>query len=535
VKLCVDGAGAAIPCRLELSRTRQLRNSIRVECERAVLELHRSDFTSVEIHNRGVQARNGTSSVAHRVLHTARWQGCGELNGYQAFRAEIDDWVDAIVSGAQPVLSAKSVMPVVRIIDECYRHKKTLKEPWDNGPSDRRGRGPAMATTVQPIPTRVLVTGAGGFLGCRTVDLLANHHGVQVRALVRQPRSAARLARWPIDIAIGDVCSAADMSRVMDGCDAVVHCAVGTSWKASESARTTVEGTRRVAEAALNATVKRFVHISTMAVHGDITAPLLTEDSPTTPAAGDRYGWNKLRAEQEIAALVKRGLPAVVLRPTRIYGPFSETFTVRPLQALMNGRLVLAGDVDVPANMVYVDNVVDAIARALVAAEPAIGHAYLINDDDQVSLREFFGFFADAHGLTLRVEQDRIATAPRPAALLVRAIHGLKTIAFSAELRGLVRRVMDTDPIGSVPRALWDASPRLQRQLLRSFHVNPAVVHRPAPLDTEPDLVYSVGRARVVADSARSALGYESVVDRRRAMALTLAWAEHARILAPRV
>src|SRR5205085_8526713 len=108
---------------------------------------------------------------------------------------------------------------------------------------------------------RVVVTGAGGFLGGRAVELLRDRFGWDAVPLVRSPSSAARLARWPHDILLGDICSRADMDRALKGCDAVVHCAVGTSWKADEARRVTVDGTRTVAEAALAAGVSRFVHI----------------------------------------------------------------------------------------------------------------------------------------------------------------------------------------------------------------------------------------------------------------------------------
>src|SRR4029077_12235686 len=102
-----------------------------------------------------------------------------------------------------------------------------------------------------------------------------------------------------------------------------------------------------------------------------------------------------------------RGLATIVLRPTRIYGPFSRTFTIRPLQALSHGQLAVGGNPDVPANMVYVDNVVAAIERALHASDNLNGSAYLISDPDQLSLRDFYEFFGKSSGLTVRVVPDQ--------------------------------------------------------------------------------------------------------------------------------
>src|SRR5262249_17420136 len=145
------------------------------------------------------------------------------------------------------------------------------------------------------------------------------------------------------DIRVGDVRSPADIKSALDGCDAVVHCAVGTSWKPKEVFQVTVDGTRTVAEAALEAGVDRFVHISSMAVHRNGEGQPIDETWPIDPPPLG-YGRNKLLAEREIDKAVARGLSAIILRPTRIYGPFSGTFTVRPLQALAEGRLVLSGN-----------------------------------------------------------------------------------------------------------------------------------------------------------------------------------------------
>lgn len=514
---------AGIPVRMELSRTRELRNSIRVECERATLELRRSDFTRVLVHPAG--------PTSAEVELTAAWAGHGEFVGYQAFRDEIDDWLGAIEAGTEPGLSGRSVLPVVRLIEDCYGRRTDLPEPWtDEGlrPIDRGV--PSGAISVTPVRRRVLVTGAGGFVGGRTVELLRERHGWDVVALVHRPGGAARLARWPGEIATGDVCSPADMARVAAGCDAVVHCAVGTIWPPDAARKVTVDGTRIVADAALAAGVKRFVHISTLFVHRREGGNVLDETAPLDPPAADGYGQAKLAAERALQRVARKGLNTVVLRPARIYGPFSKTFTVRPLQALAAGRFAIRGDAGVPANMVYIDNVVDAIARALEAPAGLGGSAFLIADPDQVSLGEFYGFFAPAGGgVRLVPDMDAgIGTAPGLVGSLVGAG---RTILTSPQLRAFVRKVLDTDPIGTLPRRLWDASPGLQQSLLRRFGADAAVIYRPAGGPGGGALVYYGEAARVSIKQAERALGYAPPVPRDRAMALTREWARYARLV----
>jgi predicted dehydrogenase/nucleoside-diphosphate-sugar epimerase len=523
----IDHDGALVTTRVELSRTRELRGSIRVTCERATLELLRGDFTQLLVHPTRPLADEDKVAPNYRLV--AEWSGQGAYVGYQAFREEIDDWVRAINNRTEPMLSGASVVPVVTLIEDSYRNPEPQSEPWtDEGLAPKPG-----ATTIEvPARRRVLVTGAGGFLGGRATEILRERYGWDAVAVVREPKSAARLARWPGEIAIGDVCSPTDMDRVVQGCDAVVHCAVGTIWPPEAARRVTVEGTKTVAEAARRAGVRRFVHISTLFVHRRDGAGTLDESTPVDPPADDDYGQAKLAAERALAGVAQQGLSTVVLRPVRIYGPFSKTFTVRPLEAISQGRFAVGGDPDVPANMVYVDNVVEAIARAVEAGDAVSGSAYLISDAEQVSLDEFFSYFASTVGRQVR----RVpAMPPRGAAsqpgVARRWIGGVKAIATSPELRGIVRRVLSTDPIGTLPRRLWDSSPGMQQTLLRRFGADAAVIYRPAAAEGVEQLVYTGEAARVSIDKARRDLGFEPPVSRERAMALTLAWARQARLL----
>ena len=513
-----------IPLRLELSRTRELRGSIRVSCEHAVLELLRGNFTEILVHH-----RNPESQPAVRLA--ASWPRQTAFIGYEAFRREIDDWLDAIAARRQPILSGRSVVPVVALIEAAYGARTPLHEKWCE-----EGLAAAPAIQTAKPRRRVMVTGAGGFLGGRTVEMLRERYGCTPVALVREPKSAARLARWPIDIVVGDVCSRRDMDRVLAGCDAVVHCAVGTSWRPEEARQVTVDGTRVVAEAALAAGVERFVHISSFFVHRREGISQIDEHVPLDPPARDSYGRNKLDAERALSAVAARGLSTIVLRPTRIYGPFSKTFTVRPLEAMSDGRFAIGGDSDVPANMVYVDNVVDAIACALSAPDTLSGAEYLITDAEQASLREFYEYFADLAGREVRLLPAwRSAQATSVSRVgLSKWLTGIRTIARSPELRAFVHRVIDTDGIGTLPRYLWNLSPAFQQSMLRRFGADSAVIYRrPAPAPAG-ELVYYGEGARVCGDKAARELTLGPIVPRSRAMELTAHWARYARLLPER-
>jgi nucleoside-diphosphate-sugar epimerase len=318
------------------------------------------------------------------------------------------------------------------------------------------------------------------------------------------------------------------MDRAMRGVDAVVHCAVGTSWDPAEVRRVTVDGTRTVAEAAARSGVRRFVHISTMSVHQRLSSGVLDESVPLNPPPDDSYGRNKLQAEEAVRKL--HSLSSIILRPARIYGPFSKTFTVRPLQALSQKRLAISGNPDVPSNMVYIDNVVGAIALALEAPDERVGSSYLINDPDQLTLQEFFDFFGRAEDLKVRLVPAPAEAAPARG-LAARWLEGSRAIVLSSELRALVHRILDTDPVGAVPRWLWNASPDAQAKLLKLFRVDPVMIYRPSDTQGEGDLVYNGDNSLVSSAKAERELGFRPIVSREDAMDLTLTWSRYARLV----
>ena len=520
----------AVPARVELSRTRELRGSIRVTCQGGVLELMRGDFCRVRVIPAIGDVRDLVADAPREVTIGAEWHDESQLVGYKAFRREFDDWLGAIRSGRPAQLSGASVVPVVRLIESCYAAAERLSEPWTDRPLGLARAAASPDVPVLRAKPKVLVTGAGGFLGCRTVELLHADGRWDVRAMVRRPGSAARLARLPVEIVIGDVVSRADVDRAMQGCDAVVHCAVGTGWPPETAFKTTVDGTRNVAEAA-QATGARLVHVSSMAVHGERVPARLDESVPLDPGSGVGYGRAKYLAEQSVMALIPKGLKAIALRPARIYGPFSRTFTVRPLTALKSGVLTLAGDADTPSNMVYVDNVVEAIVRALDPPPTAFGEAYLISEPDQLSWKDYYGVFAKAAGAEVKVVPYPEAGGAARRGVVGRWVDGGKQIAFSPEVRALAKKVMWTDPYGTLPRKLWERSPGLQRTVLKAIGVDEAVIYREprAPLPSE--LTFSIEPTLVVFEKAARELGYRGVVPRSEAMTLTTDWARYARLL----
>jgi nucleoside-diphosphate-sugar epimerase len=236
----------------------------------------------------------------------------------------------------------------------------------------------------------VLVTGATGLLGGMTARrLLAG--GVRVRGLARQPARAAELAAAGAEIVAGDMTDGASLERAIDGCHAVFHFAGALAnefrpW--SYFRQVNVEGTRRLALAALAGRVERFILCSTAWVYG-LAAGADTDESTPHQYSGEPYCDTKLDAEEVIRSLTRdQGLPAVIVQPTEVYGPDDRNWTLGPLELIRAGKMVLASGGSGLVQLIYQDDAVDGILAA--ARQGLVGEAYIIGGAEAVTIREYF-------------------------------------------------------------------------------------------------------------------------------------------------
>jgi nucleoside-diphosphate-sugar epimerase len=520
--------GAAVPARVELSRTRKLRNSIRIEGSRGVLEWMFGERSRLLVD----QGRRFVDRGAARpVVTEARWGDEIEQPGFEGFRAQIDDWLQAIDGAGAPELSGESVVPTVQLIEECYERRVPLEEPWF---TEALPRAP-VAEPAAGAKRRVLVTGASGFIGCRLVERLHFGSSWQPRALIRNPGRAVRLARMPIEFAIGDLASPSDLAKALEGCEAVVHGGIGTSWRRSERVATNVEGTRNLVNAALRAGVKRFVHISTIAVYGNRVTGTITEETPPNPQKGWDYGESKYAAEQIVLEAAARGLPAIVLRVAVVYGPHNMTVVTRPLQHLVQNRLFLVDCGNTPSNTIYIDNLCEGIRLALDAPAAVNGETFVLSDDDGYTWGEYFGYFADALGARVQHIAKNLsseAIVQPPTSALKRWYGSTRDLLTSSEAKGLAKRIYLSEPWGTPARWFIDTYPAAAHALAARIRSPEPFVYRPKP-GPEGLPVFKVDpiTARVSTGKAERILGFHPLVSRRRAMELTLAWARDARIV----
>lgn len=244
---------------------------------------------------------------------------------------------------------------------------------------------------------KILVTGGTGFTGGHLCQRLAQE-GCDVRAIARDPARAKQLAAWGVEVVPGDVRDRPSLERALAGVTRVYHiAALFRDGKATyeDMWQVNTQGTRNMLDAAVAAGVERFVHCSTIGVHGDVEDPPADEHSPYNP--GDAYQETKLEGELIAQEYMEAGrIPISIFRPAGIYGPRDLRF-LKLIKSIKNGRFVMIGSGEINYHMVYVDDLVDGILKC-GRHENAVGEIYILAGDEVVTLNQLVAIIADLVG-----------------------------------------------------------------------------------------------------------------------------------------
>jgi nucleoside-diphosphate-sugar epimerase len=244
---------------------------------------------------------------------------------------------------------------------------------------------------------RVALTGASGYTGGRLLEALRNR-GDEVAVLVRPGSLTDRVRARASRLVEGVLGDAAAAGRLVEGADAVVHVAAVYRTAGHPDAyyrEVNVVGTERLLEAAARAGLRRFVHTSTVGVHGHVERPPADESAPIAP--GDIYQETKAQAEALALRFHReRGVPVTVVRPGAIYGP-GETRLLKIFRAIARGRYAIVGTGRTFYHPVYVDDLVAGFLLAL-DREEAVGEAFLVCGPSYVSQSDLAALIAKHTG-----------------------------------------------------------------------------------------------------------------------------------------
>lgn len=250
---------------------------------------------------------------------------------------------------------------------------------------------------------KVLVTGGTGFTGSHLVRrLLERGHEVLVMDNQKGLFYDELLSKGA-RIELGSITDKRLASKVVQGCEVVHHLAAAFRqlnvpdqyyWDVN------VEGTRHLVDAAYRLGVRKFIYCSTQGVHGHIQTPPGNEDSPIAPE--DYYQLTKYKGEEVVREYVEKGLDAVTLRPTAIYGPGDPGRFLILFRLVKRGTFLMFGDGNTFYHPVYVENLVDAFE--LAAEKDGIrGASYIIGDEQYYSLNQLVQEVAAAIEVPVRI------------------------------------------------------------------------------------------------------------------------------------
>jgi dihydroflavonol-4-reductase len=260
-------------------------------------------------------------------------------------------------------------------------------------------------------PTRMVVTGAAGFIGRHLTQRLAAD-GAEVVALDVQPRPP-QLAHPRIRFEALDIREEAGLARELEGADTVFHLAsvhLSVHADPEEFRAVNVEAARRLVELCAAAGVKRLVHTSSVGIYGHVSEPPAAEESAKDPRS--LYERTKLAGEEAVAQRAHElGQDVVVLRPAWVYGPGCPR-TEKLFRALRKGRFFYVGGGTNLRHPIYIDEMVEAFRLAAAAPGSTTPRCYIVAGPRPVRLRELVEGFAAAAG----VEAPTLSL-PRPAAV----------------------------------------------------------------------------------------------------------------------
>lgn len=235
----------------------------------------------------------------------------------------------------------------------------------------------------------VLITGGTGFTGIHLVRKLCAT-GATVRVIARQSSNRDELADLPIEWFEGDVFDDAIIEQAVQGVNYIFH--VAAAYREAKISNEVywnvhVKSTQLLAKHALNQpNFKRFLHTSTIGVHGHIEKPPADENYRFAP--GDEYQVTKVEGEEWIKEFARENnLPLTVVRPAGIYGPGDR----RLLKVFKMTKLPVTPILGIGCqNLYHLIHVSDLTDFMILAAmhEKTLGEVYICGNKTAISFKD---------------------------------------------------------------------------------------------------------------------------------------------------
>ena len=254
---------------------------------------------------------------------------------------------------------------------------------------------------------KYFLTGVTGFIGSNLARQLVKD-GHLVNAIIRNPASFDKKDKLGIRFFKGDLHDSKVLKEATESCQVVFHlAALAKPWSKDPKMfhRINVEGSVNVFEAALKSGVEKVVFSSSAATMSpSLNAGPVNEATPRTVPFFNAYESTKTEAEQKAREYCDRGLPVVIVNPTRVYGPGpvnpSNSITRMIAGYQMGTWRIIPGDGTMIGNYVFIDDVVNG--HILAASKGRAGERYILGGEN-LSFEELFQVLAKATGKQRRM------------------------------------------------------------------------------------------------------------------------------------
>jgi nucleoside-diphosphate-sugar epimerase len=245
------------------------------------------------------------------------------------------------------------------------------------------------------VSKKILVTGAGGFIGYNLCIALADSGHEVIGVNRHYPKHVMDGPQQHFRAVTTDFRNWNLMNELLSGVEVVFHLAsahLQISLPDSEYWDVNVHSLKPLLELAEKCGVQRFVHASSVSVYGDLTEMPATEESPCNPQS--IYGQTKLAGEKEVLSFAETtGFPVVITRPAWVYGPHCPR-TLRLYKALRKGHFAMIGNGGNLRHPIFIADMIEAF-RLTMEAQSAVGELFLIAGQAPISTKELVQSFCE--------------------------------------------------------------------------------------------------------------------------------------------
>lgn len=244
----------------------------------------------------------------------------------------------------------------------------------------------------------ILITGNAGFIGGYLTRRLISF-GHTIRGLdVNSDNPQSRIC----ECIVGDICNKETVMRAMKGVDIVFNLAAkhhdfGISEE--EYFRVNEQGTRVLAECAVQFNVKKFVFYSSVAVYGNQSVPPVEETSPNSPSP---YGRSKLAGEKVLENWVKEepNREALIIRPVVVFGPDNYANMYSLIRQIMERKFIFIGKGDNIKSIAYIENLIEATIFLLGRLKRGIEYFNYV-DEPQMTIKQIVNTISHYGGVKI--------------------------------------------------------------------------------------------------------------------------------------